>query len=330
MLRLILLRHGESEMNRKGVHQGQLHNSSLSEEGIQQAKDVAKFLESLRIDFIFSSDMNRAVETAKIISKSFGKIEVVEDPRLREYTMGDFDNFPEDRDRLFREFYEKEFSKGISKYEIRPPNGENIWDFIKRISSFLRDIEKLDRTILVVAHGGVNEVLFNLVQSLEKNDFKRYYQDNTCINELVFDNGSWKILSINNIDHLNLIKPDKEVYPNQEVIKSEVINAVSSILKKEGIDNFYLFGSIVENKFGKYNEKFGRHDGSNIDILVFDKNEVSQKWKFIGKRGIFDIYEIGKLKYNGIKHKIDLYLPILNGKEEVFNLIKHSERYNIS
>ena len=45
MLRLILVRHAESEMNKLGLHQGQLHDSELSSEGVEQAKILAKRLE---------------------------------------------------------------------------------------------------------------------------------------------------------------------------------------------------------------------------------------------------------------------------------------------
>lgn len=220
MVKIILVRHAESEMNRLDIHQGQLHDCSLSLQGIEQAKNLAKWLKPEKIDEIYSSDMKRAFETATILSLMLGKIKIKKDERLREFTMGDFDRTPGLRDELFKKLHAEEIARGKSKYDIRPPNGENIWDFIKRLGSFLEEIKDKTGTLLVVAHGGTNEVILNIAQILEKYQFKRYHQDNTCINELWYKNGKWSIKSINKTAHLKKAeKPTKEIYPDQEKIK---------------------------------------------------------------------------------------------------------------
>ena len=325
MLKLILIRHAESEMNKLGIHQGQLHNSNLSKRGIEQVKEISCWLKSQNITEIFASDMNRTLETAKIISKELGGIEIKEDKRLREFTMGDFDKSPETRDRAFKKFYEEEFAKGKSKYEIRPPNGENIWDFIKRINSFLEEIKNKKETILVVAHGGVNEVILNLIQKLDKDNFRRYHQDNVCVNELVYENDNWNIISINKISHLkSLIKPGKIAYSDQNRIKEGISLYVSNLLIENEISNAYLFGSLINKNFGKYTEIYGRHKGSNINVLAFvERRDIPKKWKYVGKEeGFWEVYEIGKYEIDGIKHKIDLFIVSLDNKQKVDAKIK--------
>lgn len=318
-MKLILIRHAESEMNNLGIHQGQIHDTGLSPQGINQSKALAKFLENEEVNEIYSSDMKRTFETASSISKSFGGIKIKRDKRLREFTMGDFDNFPEKRDALFKEFYEKEFALGKSKYEIRPPNGENIWDLIKRVKEFMEEIKDKKGTIVVVSHGGTIEVLLNLAQNLEKDKFKRYYQENTGINELIYNDNKWEVISINKTPHLEKVnKIKKEIYSNQEQIKKDILDHVIRILCENNITRAYLFGSLLDKKFGVYSKIYGRHKGSNINILAnFDTKNAPLKWKYINEEeGLWEIYEIGKFKINDTKHKIDIFIPKKNQKIE--------------
>ena len=63
---LYLVRHGETEWNVKGITQGQT-NSSLTENGKQQALNTANDLKNINFDAIFSSDLTRTQDTAEII-----------------------------------------------------------------------------------------------------------------------------------------------------------------------------------------------------------------------------------------------------------------------
>ena len=56
---IYLVRHGETDHNRFGIIQGQL-NTKLSDLGIEQAKQVAIKLQSVKFDHVFSSDLDRA------------------------------------------------------------------------------------------------------------------------------------------------------------------------------------------------------------------------------------------------------------------------------
>ncbi len=307
--KLILVRHAQSEMNKLGIHQGQLHDGELSPEGIEQAKSVADRLSSEGITAVYSSDMKRAMATAEIISQKFG-LKVKSDSRLREFNMGDFDKTPEIRDSLFKEFYEQEILKGKTKYEIRPPNGENIWDFIDRTKSFLEEVKEIEGKVIVVAHGGTNEVLLNIIQGLDKYNFRRYHQDNTCVNEIIKEGCDWRIISINSTSHLKkLPKPEKYIYPDQEEIKIKILDKFAKIINGINIKGAYLFGSLADNKFGKYSEIYGRHKGSNVNILIsMNKKDVPKEWKYVDSEGEVEIYESGKYKIGDIKHKIDFFV----------------------
>lgn len=325
MLKLILSRHAESEMNKLGIHQGQLYDSELSPEGLEQAKSLAGRLKREKISKIYSSDLKRAFQTAKIVGNELN-LDVVKDARLREFSMGDFDNFPDKRDVLFEEFYKNQLEKGISKYKIRPPNGENIWDFIKRVKSFLDDIKNKEGNILVVAHGGYIELAINLIEGVEKDNFRKIHQDNCCINEISFEKGKWKIISINDSHHISKKpKPKKDIYENQDEIKLRTLEVIKEKLNSMKYEA-YLFGSIVEGDFGKYSSVYGRHKGSNLNVLICLENEnpIPKKWKYVGTEDdLWNIYEIGKIEIKDIKHKIDFF--IFDKKNENFVMEKVKE-----
>jgi len=65
-MKLIIVRHGETEENKKGIVMGHLPGK-LSQEGINQIKKVALRLKDEKIDFIYSSDLTRASDTGLLI-----------------------------------------------------------------------------------------------------------------------------------------------------------------------------------------------------------------------------------------------------------------------
>ena len=72
-IRLVLVRHGLSSFNAKGLIQGRTDDSLLTEEGYEQARKAGKALSKINFDKIFSSPLLGAAETAKTIKKSFKK-----------------------------------------------------------------------------------------------------------------------------------------------------------------------------------------------------------------------------------------------------------------
>ena len=72
-IRLVLVRHGQSSFNSKGLIQGRTDDSFLTDEGYEQALKAGKALSKINFDKIYSSPLVRAAETAKTIKKSFKK-----------------------------------------------------------------------------------------------------------------------------------------------------------------------------------------------------------------------------------------------------------------
>ena len=69
-IRLVLVRHGLSSFNAKGLIQGRTDESLLTDEGYEQARKAGKALSKINFDKIYSSPLVRAAETAKTIKKT--------------------------------------------------------------------------------------------------------------------------------------------------------------------------------------------------------------------------------------------------------------------
>ena len=109
-MKLIAIRHGETEWNAQGREMGQL-DSALTERGIQQARLVAGRLNQAVFHALYSSDLGRAIQTAEIIAAKCQK-QVQLDAGLRERHMGIFQGLTlaEMRERFPKE--RAEFERG--------------------------------------------------------------------------------------------------------------------------------------------------------------------------------------------------------------------------
>lgn len=146
----ILLRHGETIYQVKKddlLYPWPDFITSLTKKGKNQAETAAKKLKSKKIDLIYSSDFLRARQTAGIVAKELG-LRVKVDKQLRDINWGIYKDGPSKKYRQF-------FSSKKQRFSKRPPKGENWRDVKKRMSDFIKDMEKRykNKTILVVSHG---------------------------------------------------------------------------------------------------------------------------------------------------------------------------------
>lgn len=87
---IYIVRHGQTEGNKTKILQGRGSNHSLNEEGIRQAETVRDWFlkQKICIDRVYSSPLNRAIQTAKIIS---GGMMIIPDERLLEMDYGPYE-----------------------------------------------------------------------------------------------------------------------------------------------------------------------------------------------------------------------------------------------
>ena len=172
-----LIRHGETDWNRK-LRKLQGHSDiPLNEIGIEQARGLAPLLSHFKISRYVSSDLSRAYETACLIS--LGQLPIDKTPDLREVKLGDAEGkTPEEVDQLYGADLRKNWSSFESQYEdLRFPKGESRKEVAKRAEDCLHyflDLYPAD-TLAFVAHG-------YLIRSLifEKTDLQREFSIPNC------------------------------------------------------------------------------------------------------------------------------------------------------
>ncbi|MGX3020677.1 histidine phosphatase family protein [Ursidibacter sp. B-7004-1] len=146
-MRLILLRHGETLWNKEHRLQGH-QNSPLSERGISQAKAIKPIIDKLSPQYVISSDLGRALQTAEII----GYPNAITDKNLRELAMGEWEGrrkeeIISENPTLYQAWRDGEYT----------PEGAETWrDFCQRISTALFNWAKRnDGDTLAIVHSGV-------------------------------------------------------------------------------------------------------------------------------------------------------------------------------
>ncbi|XP_047262335.1 phosphoglycerate mutase-like protein 4 isoform X2 [Capsicum annuum] len=152
---IIVIRHGETEWNADGRIQGHL-DIELNDVGRQQAMAVAARLsKEPRISVIYSSDLKRAHETAEIIARRCGDLEVIKDPELRERHLGDLQGTSLREAAKSQPMAYKTFLSDRSDQEI-PGGGESLDHLYERCTSCLQRIAMKHRgkRVVVVSHGG--------------------------------------------------------------------------------------------------------------------------------------------------------------------------------
>ena len=170
-MRIFLVRHGQTYSNRDGILQGQI-DTELSELGIQQAENVAERLKNHSFTKVFSSDLQRASNTAKHIVKHHN-IEIIYDERLREKHFGDFGG--KKRSEVDLSSLENDFENSA------PPNGESWNQVVQRVKSFVDDLEG-EGDIVFVSHGGTMRALLHIFLDRDLKDLVlNEIPKNTCI-----------------------------------------------------------------------------------------------------------------------------------------------------
>ena len=187
-MKLILTRHGETIGNIKKIAEGHLHGK-LSKLGKNQAKKVALRLKNEKIDYIYSSDLDRAKDTAKEIAKYHPNISIKSDKKLREIDVGDF-TWMADKD---------------IDWDNPPKNFETNIKAQKRIKKFLDKIysKYKNKTVLFVGHSFINKALITAIHHESADCMKKYKQSNTAINIFeIKEDKKHKVHLLNCVKHL--------------------------------------------------------------------------------------------------------------------------------
>jgi len=158
-LTVFLVRHGESEWNLEGRLQGQTSNIPLTALGREQAHHTAAQLANSGAQIIVSSDLLRAVETARIIARNLS-IPLQLESDLREQSLGIFEG------RLAIEAHREINDTDWFDPKWRPAGGESLEDVYIRLERLFRKLQQElpGGQVIVVTHGDAARIALVLLR----------------------------------------------------------------------------------------------------------------------------------------------------------------------
>ena len=181
-MRIYLVRHGETVLNCRKCYYG-FTDAPLNENGIKQAESLRSFFSAMDFDYIISSPLKRAADTARIVTGAEAE-EITFDERLMEQNFGIFERhtceellskYPEEFDAWNRDF---------SDYRI--DGGESFRDVRNRVEDFAASLPTGRGSILLAAHKGT---LGHLMAALLRMPLEGYWN-------FVFEQGCYSCVDV--------------------------------------------------------------------------------------------------------------------------------------
>lgn len=191
MGKLILVRHGESQWNKRAVFTGWV-DVSLTGQGIEEIQLLAKKLQETSFDIMFTSRLERAQSTLLMIAAEQDKtaifvhnndkydinfegcnyIPVFSHADLNERHYGNLQGMKKDAAR--EKFGEEQTHQWRRSYGTRPPEGESLKDVCDRVAPYFENEIKplLDdgKNVLISAHGNSLRALIKYIDNISDDD----------------------------------------------------------------------------------------------------------------------------------------------------------------
>jgi broad specificity phosphatase PhoE len=164
------VRHCESIWNQDSKYAGHT-NVPLSINGIQQSNELASKIKTFSINYILSSDLDRAVHTALPISKELG-IPISIEKGLREVNFGSFEGLKQSD--IVKKFPEIWDSYLRNPKTLKFPGGENIVESLNRSLDILVKLlcQPVNQQSIIVMHGTIIRVILSAALGVDLNNFR--------------------------------------------------------------------------------------------------------------------------------------------------------------
>ena len=201
MVRVILVRHGETEWNQLRRIQGGSSDTQLNQRGRQQAESLALKLKGKGIQAIYSSPQQRALDTAQAIARHH-QLEVAVESSLREIDAGELEEMPIDK--VGVHLTQLLTGGGQEEGVFRMPGGESLAEVQQRAWSTIQRLinEHPDGVLVVVSHYFVILTIICSVLNLPLSQLGRLRLDPSSISTIVFDDQTTRLVLLNDRCHL--------------------------------------------------------------------------------------------------------------------------------
>lgn len=208
-MRLIIVRHGESEWNRIGRYQGQ-QDAPLSELGARQAEALAGRLQREPLDAIFSSPLQRAAKTAEAIARYHPSVPFDHVGALLEIGHGEWEG-------LLADEVIVRYGEGLREWRNHPtrsqmPSGESFSNVLKRVLDFKERLcaEYPNRNVLISTHDVVVKILVADALGMNMDRINRIWVTNASISVIEYGDDLPYLVSLSEACHLGRLETARE------------------------------------------------------------------------------------------------------------------------
>ncbi len=208
-MRLIIVRHGESEWNRIHRYQGQL-DAPLSDLGLRQARALGERLRGEQLDQIYTSPLQRAARTAEAIAENHPSVPFAYADALLEIHHGEWQG-------KFAEEIRTEYAAGLEEWRQHPtrsqmPGGESFSNILKRTLDFKEQLvaEHKDQTVLVSSHDVVVKILVADALGMNMDRINRIWVTNASISVIEYGADLPYLVSLSEACHLGTLASTRE------------------------------------------------------------------------------------------------------------------------
>ena len=195
-----IVRHGQTNWNILGKTQGH-GNSDLTAKGIEQATELAESIVNYPIDYIYSSDLGRAVQTAQILGDKLN-IKVEETEALREMGFGEWEG-------LLIDEIKANYANVYATWRNEPhlaqiPGGETLHLIKDRVDSFIQSLNEKydDKHILLETHSVTVRVMLLAFLNSGMENIYRIKQDNTALIIVEYRDYGPVVIKMNDTSHI--------------------------------------------------------------------------------------------------------------------------------
>lgn len=209
---IYIVRHGQTDWNVKGIIQGQ-SNSTLTIEGEEQAKDIARRFRDIAFDAVYASDLTRAYRTAEIIAEPH-KLSVIANPLLRERSFGHLEgtasaDVREQYGAVYEAIDKMEESERTHARVV--DDMENDAELIGRFKAFLYEAVQAhpSGTVLCVSHGAIMRAFLVSIGYANHHDLPKGSSiANGGFMKLLVDGEGYEVLEAEGVNKINTVNID--------------------------------------------------------------------------------------------------------------------------
>ena len=190
-MKVYVVRHGQSETTLSGKRAGQT-DVKLTDQGYKDAMEARRKLCGIRFDRVFSSDLVRAVETARTA------IPGVEPETVRELREIDVGRIAGNTNAECRAIFGELFAEYYPKHNYIPFGGEDLPMLKARVFRFMESLESIEgcENIAVFAHGGSIRAMLCYAFGADLG-WEKFHTDNCGVSVLEYRDGFWSVWSVN-------------------------------------------------------------------------------------------------------------------------------------